>query len=112
LSFQRSNGVPVSLSCVLVDRRARGIQFEKKFEERMQEHPAFKNILNGAGGGCGGPCMGVREALRGTINFTGGAVVLLVGTATDKWTAASKRPRDEVGPDMDKKRQRAPQPGL
>ena len=65
--------------------------FEKKFEKRMQEHPEFKNILNGIGGGGGGFCRGVRDALRGKIRVTGGAVVLLVGAAT------KKRPRGEAG---------------
>jgi hypothetical protein len=66
--------------------------FEKKFEKRMQEHPEFKNVLNGTGGGGGGFCRGVRDALRGKIRFTGGAVVLLVGATT------KKRPQGEAGP--------------
>jgi hypothetical protein len=71
----------------------------------MQEHPGFKNILNGTGGGGGGSCKGVRKALRGTVNFTGGAVVLLVGTTT-KWTATSKRPRGEAGPEASASKKR------
>jgi hypothetical protein len=65
--------------------------FENKFEKRMKEHPVFKNITNGTGGSGGGFCRGVRDALRGKIRVTGGAVVLLVGAAT------KKRPRGEAG---------------
>jgi hypothetical protein len=67
----------------------KAFMFENKFEKRMQEHAVFKKILNGNAGGGGGACKGVREALRGTVNFTGGAVVLLVGTAITKWTATA-----------------------
>jgi hypothetical protein len=91
----------LSLFRVLLIGELEAFMFEKQYEKRMQEHPAFKNALNGTARGCGGPCTGVREALRGTINFTGGAVVLLVGTITNKWTATSKRPRDGAGPDAD-----------
>jgi hypothetical protein len=92
------NGVVVPVILILLGE-LEAFMFEKKFEERMQEHPGFKNVLNGTGGGGGGFCKGVREALRGKIRFTGGAVVLaLVGTTT-KWTATSKRPRGEAGPE-------------